>query len=878
MVKKLTGVWGIDIGQSALKALRCRKEGGQVIAEAFDFIEYPKILSQPEANPETLVREALETFLSRNDIKGDKIAMSVPGQSGLAKFFKPPPVDAKKIPDIVRYEAKQQIPFPLEEVIWDFQQMAGGQIVEGFALDTEVGLFAMKREQVYKFLKPFDAADVEVDIIQLAPLSIYNFVSHDLMKDGPSPDLFDADSPPDSLVILSVGTDATDLIVTNGFRVWQRSIPIGGNHFTRQLTKELKLTFAKAEHLKRNARQAEDPKSVFQAMRPIFNDLVTEVQRSIGYFQGLDRKAQLKGVVLLGNTVKLPGLTQYLAKNLGYDVVNFDSFTEMTGGAVVDSPTFKDNLYSYGVCYGLCLQGLGDGRLSTNLLPQEIRTHRMVRAKKPWAVAGVGALMLACSFNFFFTYNVWSKVQDNRVTQNVSWKNAVEKVESAQTLSTGHESTHAEKDGRLKFLNQVGQELAGNADRRLLWLEVMKAINECLPVTPLPPDAITDFKKVPLDERRELYISYVETEYFQKLETWFPEIKGKYIELKRHLAARASGKALPVPAPTAASGIPAPANAAPATVAASGGTTTPVATTPVAVAATPGAGAAGSVSSEGVDAQSITGPTGKGWVVELHGYHYFNKGRNGAAVHIRDTILRKLEDGSVLLTIEPGKPPVPFTMKELGIGYPVLVLEEVPRPTQVPNPEYEGPDLGSGGLANMQGLSGPPGLSDNGAEGGGLSGAPGFGGETTKKDAKSDIPPVFNVSKYTFTIQFCWVETGLSERIAKRIEQHRLNAAAVATTAGTVPTSNAATVPPAANAAEGAVAPTAAVPAASSPAAVQPAPAEPAATDPSVPGSATGVTPAASGPPDPDPNGATTPTNGDPANTGLNSATGKAGI
>ncbi len=71
-------------------------------------------------------------------------------------------------------------------------------------------------------------------------------------------------------MIISLGTDATDLVVTNGYRVWQRSIPLGGNHFTKALTKELKLTFAKAEHLKRNATAAPDPKAVFQAMRPVF--------------------------------------------------------------------------------------------------------------------------------------------------------------------------------------------------------------------------------------------------------------------------------------------------------------------------------------------------------------------------------------------------------------------------------------------------------------------------------------------------------------------------------------------------------------------------------------------------------------------------------
>jgi type IV pilus assembly protein PilM len=160
-----------------------------------------------------------------------------------------------------------------------------------------------------------------------------------------------------------LGTDTTDLVITNGFRVWQRSIPIGGNHFTKALTKELKLTFATAEHLKRNATQAEDPKALFSAMRPIFNDLLTEVQRSIGYFSNMDRKAKIGRALALGNAMKLPGLQRYLAQNLGFDLVRLESFRGLTGPSVVEAPAFKENLLAFGVCYGLTLQGLRDTKL-----------------------------------------------------------------------------------------------------------------------------------------------------------------------------------------------------------------------------------------------------------------------------------------------------------------------------------------------------------------------------------------------------------------------------------------------------------------------------------------------------------------------------------
>jgi type IV pilus assembly protein PilM len=143
-------VWGIDIGQSALKALRLRQsqdDKTKVVADAFDFVEYPTIIGQPDADANELVREALKTFLSRNSVKGDKVAISVSGQNGLARFIKLPPVEAKKIPDIVRYEARQQIPFKLEDVVWDYQKMPGGSEEEGFALEAEVGLFAARRSR-----------------------------------------------------------------------------------------------------------------------------------------------------------------------------------------------------------------------------------------------------------------------------------------------------------------------------------------------------------------------------------------------------------------------------------------------------------------------------------------------------------------------------------------------------------------------------------------------------------------------------------------------------------------------------------------------------------------------------------------------------------
>ena len=527
-------VWGIDIGQCALKAMKCRPHDDEhkIVVEAFDYIEYPKILTQPDANPAELIAEALKQFLSRNQVHNDRVAVSVSGQSGLARFIKLPPVEAKKIPNIVRYEARQQIPFDLNDVIWDYQRMGGGAEESGFVLETEIGLFAMKRNAVFRALKPFVNAGIEVDIVQLAPLALYNFVVFDMLKDLPSPEAYDPDDPPESIVLVSLGTDATDLVVTNGFKVWQRSVPLGGNHFTKSLTKEMKLTFAKAEHLKRNATAAQDPKAVFQAMRPVFNDFQTEVQRSLGFFTNLDRSAKIGRVVAMGNAFKLPGLRRYLAQSLGFEIERVDAFRGLVGPEVLATPAFKDNILSFGVCYGLCLQGLQSGGLRTNLLPREISMDRLIRRKKPWAVAAAALVMLACTVS----YAAYA-MQFNAVKPTL-WDAPMKQANTVQGEAKRLQGTYDTETTKYKETRAKGEKLVSNVQDRDRWLKFLSAVNECLPPYEIgkdgkpvvdPPPSATDPEelKKQIMQRKELIVTNIDSQQVDDVAKWFAIMKDK---------------------------------------------------------------------------------------------------------------------------------------------------------------------------------------------------------------------------------------------------------------------------------------------------------------------------------------------------------------
>lgn len=744
MARSSAGVWGIEIGQTAIKALRCSLVGGEVVADAFDYIEYPKILSQPEADADELVNEALEQLLQRNDAINEKVCISVPGQSGLAKFFKPPPVEVKKISDIVRYEARQQIPFDLADVVWDFQIMPGSMVEEGYALESEVGLFAMKREMAYRQLAPFDALKIEVDEVQLAPIALFNMLTYDRMNERVENDVFDADNPPPSTVLLSIGTDSSDLIVTNGFRIWQRSMPIGGNHFTRQLTKDLKLTFAKAEHLKRNAREAVDPKLVFQTMRPVFNDLVTEVQRSIGFFRSIDKKAEIEELVITGNTVKMPGLAAYLGKNLGFEVSVIDRFNRLGGEDVHAIPTFRDNATTFAVCYGLCLQGLGVSQIHASLVPQEILTQRMVRAKKPWTLAALAALLVGMTVHYGLTQKSWA------TTHQDLWGRAKAAVTDTSSYSNEQKQTDGDLEAQLTYLNQMGTEVSGNAESRLKWLEIIRVINDVVPRPDFPDGKVLSPKELPYSDRKDIHVTEVETKFFDDLATWWstPVLATRYREELRNWVELTGEKLRPEEEEALRAAAEQRAS--------------------MTASVDPISGGFGVTS--GVTAPA-GGPEGPGWVIQLSCYHYHNEpdriGFEGSD-HVRRIMTTAFRNSTVKLPIgtdENGNPIYDeFTMKEMGIDYAFLLDDDRPKEVEIFNPDFD-EDAYQKAIENQTGI------------------ATARPEELVDEDGNPVALPTLFVRKHEFIFQFVWQENTLSERLAAR-EEARIKAEEEAALAG----------------------------------------------------------------------------------------------
>jgi type IV pilus assembly protein PilM len=355
-------VWAVDLGNASLKALHLMAVGDTVQVIGFDHVPHGKILSGggiSATERDELIAISLRQFVQRNDVSEDMLIISVPSQSSFAKFVTLPPVEQKKLPEIIRFEAAQQIPVDINSVQWDHQMLT-----EPESKEQKVGIFAIKNEIVKAAMEHFEREDLQVGYVQISTMALYNFLLFD------RPELVRSDTQ--ATVVVNVGADCTDVVVCTKSGVWQRCIMTGGNAFTQAIAETFKLSFEKAEKLKRTAPVSKYARQIFQAMRPVFTDWAAEVQRSLGFYTSSNTDVKLSRVIAMGGGTKLRGLTKYLQQTLEIPVEKPEAFKRLTIAEGLSAAKFHDNVADFGVVYGLGLQGVGMARIESNLLPGSV--------------------------------------------------------------------------------------------------------------------------------------------------------------------------------------------------------------------------------------------------------------------------------------------------------------------------------------------------------------------------------------------------------------------------------------------------------------------------------------------------------------------------
>ncbi len=375
-----SAAWGIEIGQFAIKAIRLERSGDEVNVTDFAVVPHRKVLSTPDIDIAEVTRLSLGQLISDKNLEGEHLVISVPGHSAFARFAELPPVEPKALPEIVKYEAVQQIPFPIEDVEWDYEAFRD----ESSPL-VEVGIFAITRERVNERLDVYGEVGLSPETLTLSPVSLFNAMNYDLQ-------LGESSKP---IVFIDIGTQATDVIIATGNRCWIRTFPLGGTHFTDAIASSFKISYAKAERLKLEAASSKYAKQIMQAMRPVFADLLQELQRSLSYASS---SGELNHMVGVGSTFKIPGLRKFIGQQLQVNVTRLDEFKRIDV-AGKEAASFAEHCVNMGTAYGLALQGIGKGQIDINLVPVAILREQMWHSKTKWFVAAACIIVLGSALS-----------------------------------------------------------------------------------------------------------------------------------------------------------------------------------------------------------------------------------------------------------------------------------------------------------------------------------------------------------------------------------------------------------------------------------------------------------------------------------------------
>ncbi len=359
-----TPVLGMDVGEHSIKyVLLSRGRKGPLVEQCgvIDIKENGRALPQ--------AFEELRARLSAKGFKQFRTVAGISGQSVFLRFVRLPPVPKRQMDQIIRYEAQQQVPFPIEEVRWDYQ------VLSALAQDErEVVLVAVKNEIIEQLSDQLERAGLHPVLVDASILAVTNALSY-----------CQTIHPGTSSLILDIGGKSTHMIIADRGNLWIRNIPIGGHHFSAAIAEELRISLEEAEQIKSRYGFGHDEAGLESLMRQkqqaalqmSTGRLFAEVTRSLGFYRSQNPGAVVQDIGLCGGGALLRGLDQAAKERFQLPAKRVDPFVATELGAGLSKDEWIKNKPFLAGAFGLALRLMESCRLQIDLVPHALKRQRM---------------------------------------------------------------------------------------------------------------------------------------------------------------------------------------------------------------------------------------------------------------------------------------------------------------------------------------------------------------------------------------------------------------------------------------------------------------------------------------------------------------------
>ncbi len=372
-------VVGLDVGSHQVKAVELRKAGNKLELARFGIADvYPNGDRSAAGGSDIyqLQVNAVIRALQSGGITAKHTVSAVSGESIIVRYIQLPEMPEAELKNALRWEAEEYIPFSIDEVNLD-SVVLGPSSVPG---KLDVLLVSARKELVSDHVQILRSADLIPLIVDVEGFAFLN--------------CFEVNYQPtreDCVCLVHIGAEVTNINIYVGHSSrFSRDINVAGNAITQAVCQKLHVPFLKGEELKlqvgASAVMADEDEGTSEselistirgtverltgsdlgddspettASRAIQNSLqqlISEVRRSIQFFEGQAGGTTVQRVIIGGGSSRMKNLGPYLQGELDVPVEVFDPLRNIGVGRDVNSALLEQHREQLSAGIGLALR------------------------------------------------------------------------------------------------------------------------------------------------------------------------------------------------------------------------------------------------------------------------------------------------------------------------------------------------------------------------------------------------------------------------------------------------------------------------------------------------------------------------------------------
>ncbi len=407
------------------------------------------------------VSNAIAEMVKELKVKGGDVHNVVSGQQVFMRFIKLPDIDMEDISEQVGYEAQQHIPFPLEDIVYDYQELAARE--EG---EREVLLVAIKKDVLDNLNGQVEECGLKSRTVDCSTTSLYNAFRVSYPEEN------------EPVMLLDIGAKTTDIIFADAGRFFTRSVTAAGAFVTNAVAREFRLSFREAEALKVESgvislgnghtdSMSEQEAALATTIRNAMERMSSEVLRTINHY-----RAQYKGnppvrAYLCGGGARLPFISEFLESKLNIPVEFLNPLNAFGIGKKVHEEELAMDALCLGPVAGAAVTGAGIGEFSIDLVPTSVGRERAEKQMIPKVVTA-GIIALAGAGFYAYAADSAASEAERRLAK------AKPAYESVQEMENRIQSVQSKYNRAMKEIRELSADFA----MRTAYVDVLKQLAE----------------------------------------------------------------------------------------------------------------------------------------------------------------------------------------------------------------------------------------------------------------------------------------------------------------------------------------------------------------------------------------------------------------